>query len=99
MQYHFRIFLSFLSIFFNLNLVFQRCSQRKMLCKHEANRQENNHAEARSQKSCFATLLKSHPYTDAPPKILSTSAEDPLPGEHFWRTASACQKSFKKLKL
>ena len=29
--------------------VLQTCSPRKMLCKHEANPQENNHAEMRSQ--------------------------------------------------
>ena len=40
-----------------------RSSPRKMLCKHEANPQDDNHAEARSQQSCFATLLKLHPFT------------------------------------
>ena len=29
-----------------------------MLCKHEANPQENNNAEAQPQQSHFATLLK-----------------------------------------
>ena len=52
---------------------------RKMLCKHEAHPGENNRAEARSQQSYFATLLKSHPRTYAPPKICSTSAGHPPP--------------------
>ena len=51
-----------------------------------------------SQQSCSATLLKSHPCTDMPQKIYSTPAEHP-PGEHLWKTASACQKNFKRLKL
>ena len=70
-----------------------------MLCKPEANPQENNNAELQSQQSRLATLLKSHPRTDTPPKIPSTSAEQPPPGEHLWGTASACQKNFKKLRL
>ena len=52
---------------------------RKMLCKHEAHPGENNRAEARFQQSCFATLLKSHPRTYAPPKICSTSGGHPPP--------------------
>lgn len=39
-----------------------------MLCIHEVNSQENNHVEARSQQSHFATLLESHPRTDATPR-------------------------------
>ena len=70
-----------------------------MLWKHEVNPQENNNAEVRSQQSCFATLLKSHPRTDTPQKIRSTSPEHPLSGEHFWGTASACQKNLKDLNL
>ena len=70
-----------------------------MLCKHEANPQENNNAKAQSQQSCFATLLKSHPHTDMSLKIRSTSAEHPSPGEHLWGTASACQKNFEILEL
>ena len=42
------------------------------------NPQENTNAEARSQQRRFATLLKSHPCTDTPPKIHNTSAEHPL---------------------
>ena len=71
-----------------------------MLIRHEANPQENTNAEARSQQSCFATLLKSHPSTDMPLDIRSTSAEHlcpppaehlcPPPAEHLWGTASAC---------
>ena len=53
-----------------------------MLPRHEANPQENTNAEARSQQSPFATLLKSRPCTDTPPKIRSTSAEYPLPPEN-----------------
>ena len=52
---------------------------RKMLCKHEAHPGESKRAEARSQQSRFATLLKSHPRTYAPPKICSTSAGHPPP--------------------
>ena len=59
--------------------------------KHEANPQENNNAEARSQQSHFGTLLKAHPRTDAPLEIRSTSAEHPPPREHLWRNAPACQ--------
>ena len=70
-----------------------------MLPRHEANPQENSNAEVRSQQSRFATLLKSHPRRETPPKIRSTSAEPPPPGKHFWETASACQKNFKRLKL
>ena len=62
---------------------------------YEANPQENNGAEARSQQSRFATLLKSHPHTDAPPRIQSTPAEHLSVGEHLWETARVCQKSFK----
>ena len=45
--------------------------------RNEENPQENTNTEARSQQSRFATLLKSHPCTDASPKIRSTSAEYP----------------------
>ena len=48
-----------------------------MLLRHEANPQENTNAEARSQQGHFATLLKSQPCTDMPPKIRSTSEEHP----------------------
>ena len=68
-----------------------------MLCKHEANPQENNNAEEQPQQGRFATLLKSHSRTDTPPKNRSTSAEHLPPGEHLWGTASACQKNFKRL--
>ena len=61
--------------------------------RNEENPQENTNTEARSQQSCFATLLKSHPWTDPPPEIPSTSAEHSPPGEHLWRTDSACQKN------
>ena len=70
---------------------------KKGLCKHEANPQENNDAEARSQQSRFATLLKSHPRTDKPPKICSTSTEHPPLGEQLWGTASTCQKNLKDI--
>ena len=55
-----------------------------MLFKHEANPQENNNAQAQFQQNRFATLLNSHPRTDTPPKIRSTYAEHPPPGEHLW---------------
>ena len=45
--------------------------------RHEANPQENNNTEAQSQQNHFATLLKSHPCTDTPSEIRSTSAEHP----------------------
>ena len=63
--------------------VLQKCSPRKMLCKHEANPQESSHAEVQSQQSRFATLLKSNPRTDVPLKISNTPTEHPSPGEHF----------------
>ena len=68
-----------------------------MLCKHEANPQENNSTEVQPQQRRFATLLKSHPHTDRPAKICSTSTEQPSSGEYLWGTASGCQKSFKIL--
>ena len=46
--------------------------------RYEVNPQEKTNTEARSQQSCFATLLKSHPFTDAPLEIRSTSAEHPM---------------------
>ena len=71
-----------------------------MLPRHEANPQENTNAEARSQQSCFATLLKSRPCTDTPPKIRRTSLEHPL----FRENTSGglllhVKKNFKRLKL
>ena len=51
-----------------------------MLCKYEANPQENNNEEARSQQIRFATLLKSDPRTDTSLKIRSTSVEHPSAG-------------------
>ena len=63
-----------------------------MLCKHEANPQENKNAEAQPQQSRFATLLKSHPHTDTPLKIRSTSTEHPPPGEHLWGTVKRILK-------
>ena len=50
-------------------------------------------------KSRFASLLKSHPRTDAPPKIRNTSTEYPPLGQHLRVIASACQKKFKKTLL
>ena len=37
--------------------VLQRCSARKMLCKHEANPQENNIAEAQPQKAALQLYI------------------------------------------
>ena len=70
-----------------------------MLYKHESNPRENNNAPARSQQSYFATLLKSYPRTDKPPKTRSTSAEHHPQGEDLCGTASACQENFERLKL
>ena len=70
-----------------------------MFRKHEANPQEKNNAEVQFQQSCFLTLLKSHPDADTAPKICSTTTEHPLLGEHLGKTASACQKNFKRLNL
>ena len=36
--------------------VLQRCSARKMLCKHGTNPQGSNNTEWQPQQSCFATL-------------------------------------------
>ena len=77
----------------------QEVFSKKTLHKYEANPQENNCVEARSQQSRFATLSKSHPHTDAPPRIQNTPAEHLSLGEHLWETARVCQKSFKKYKL
>ena len=57
--------------------------------RNEENPQENTNTEARSQENRFANLLKSHPCTDAPTEILSTSLEHSPPGQHLWRTDSA----------
>ena len=70
-----------------------------MLPRQEANSQEKNNTEVRSQQSRFATLLKSQPYIDTLPKIRSTSSEHSPPEKHLWGTASACQKNFKRFKL
>ena len=59
----------------------------------------DNDAEERSKQSCFATLLKSQPRTDAPPKIRITHLEHGLLGEHIWGTVSLYQKGFERLKL
>ena len=64
--------------------LFRSSPPRKMPPRHEANPQEKSNTEAQSQQSRFATLLKSYPCTDTPPKIRSTSAEHPLLGEHLW---------------
>ena len=69
------------------------CSPRKMVCKHKANSQENNHAETRSQQSRFSTSLKSHPHTGCAPKIRKTPAEHPSPIDHLWETVFVYQKS------
>ena len=50
-------------------------------------------------ESRFTTLLKSHPRTDAPPRIQSTPAEYLSPGEPLWKTAPVYQKNFKRHKL
>ena len=42
---------------------------------------------------------RSHPHTDAPPRIQSTPAEHLSLGDHLWETARVCQNSFKKYKL
>ena len=68
------------------------------LCKLKANPHKNNRAEARSQQSRFATLLKSHPRTDVPPENPQHTRRNLSPGEHLWGTASVCQKSFKSFK-
>ena len=77
----------------------QRCSPRKTLYKYKTNAQENNRTEVQSQQSRFATLLKSHPRTDVPPRIQSTPAEHLSLREHLWETALVCQNSFKRYKL
>ena len=71
------------------DVVQERCSANM--------KQESNNAEARSQRSHFTFLLKSHPRTDAPPKgpqhipwILS-SRRAPL------ADCFACQNKFKRL--
>ena len=65
-----------------LEAFLQRCSPRKMLCKHEADPQENKNAEGPSKQSLFATFLKSHQRTDAP-KLRSTLSAHFPPGEHL----------------
>ena len=72
---------------------------RNILCQHKANPQEHNHPEVQSQKSCFATLLKSHLRTDAPPKIHSTHAEHPPPGEKLWGLLLYVKRVLKDLNI
>ena len=43
-----------------LEAVLCKCSARKVLYKHEANSQENNHAEVSSQQSHFETRNHNH---------------------------------------
>ena len=43
-----------------LEAVLWKCSPRKVLYKHEANSQENNHAEVSSQQSRFETRNHNH---------------------------------------
>ena len=74
-------------------------SPTKTLSKYGANPQENKRAEARSQQSCFATLLKSHSRMNAPRRIHIIPAKHLYPGEHLWKTAPVCQNSFKRFKL
>ena len=68
-----------------------------MPCKHEANPQGNKNSKAQSQQSHFATLLKSHPCTGTHPKIPSTSAEHPPPGEHLWQLLLHVKRILKDL--
>ena len=58
--------------------------------RNEVNPGENTNTEAQSQQSPFTIFLKPHPCTDMPLEIPSTYAEHPSPGEHLWRTDSAC---------
>ena len=67
---------------------------KKTLHKYEANPQENNRLEARSQQSRFATLSKSHPRTDAPPRIQNAPAEHLSLGEHLLGDCSCMSKEF-----
>ena len=46
--------------------------------RNEENPQENTNTEARSQQSRFATLLKSQPCTDTPPKSAAHLQNTPL---------------------
>ena len=62
-------------------------------------KQESNNAAPQSQQGCYATLFKSHPRTDQPPKICSTSTEHSPLGEQLWVTDAAWQKNFNMLKL
>ena len=51
-----------------------------------------------SNKSALQ-LNWNHTHAQIHPKIRSTCAEHPPPGEHLWGTASACKKNFKRRKL
>ena len=68
----------------------ERCSANMRQTYRRTTMQKRNF-----NKSRFATLLKSHPRTDRPPKICSTSTEHPPLGQHLRGTTSACQKKFK----
>ena len=54
-----------------------RSSPPEVFSKKEA---QNNHAEARSQQSRFATLLKSHPRTDIFTHSQNTSLQETTSG-------------------
>ena len=57
-------------------------------------KQTHSHAEAQSQQSYFAILLKSNPLTDAPTRIHSIPAEHLSPREHQG-TASYVKRDIK----
>ena len=70
--------------------VLQRCSQRKMLSKHETNPLENNHT---------LQLYRNHTTHGGSPENLQNTFRTPLSGRTPVETASVCQKSFKRLEL
>ena len=64
-----------------------RSSPPEVFFKKDTVQIRSKSAEARSQQSRFATLLKSHPCTNAPPRIHITPAKHFSPGDHLWETA------------
>ena len=83
--------------------VLQSLSVRKILRKHDANAQENNHAEVQSQQSYFVSTKSQNPNHAhmRPQKIGRKPTEHAFPGENLRGTTSVSQKelNYKKLLL
>ena len=88
-----------------MKLYLFRSSPPEVFCKKDALQTRSKPTGEQQCRSAISTKLLcsfikiTHPHTDTHPKIRSTLAEHPPPGEHLWGTASAYQKNFKRVKL